>query len=318
MANRHIPQHLLSPNSFYYFYQHPPILTLAKMKQKLNYFNNFWIQLEQFNTAKSTSFSCVHHFKESTYLVQDSSCFYVAKTDVNPQRASDIESCLKFIGKDSTLSQLAPRLIDKFNFYNAGSLLLFSYLPGAPLLHNQTSDVLDHLYSLSLNIENIDLNSPHEISNIVRRSLSTILSMTLSDPLLKLFSDRLSNGPPDQTVCCVHRDFTWQNFIIGSDSSLSTLKIIDWEQSGLGYKGLDFGWLLSSGHHTGLLNFSDFPSLNKNLEFFIIFGYLTMIYRLRKVRHKTELHIMHEVKCLTDLRDFLNFFELPESRLHFF
>jgi hypothetical protein len=288
------------------------------MKQKLNCFNNFWMQLEQFNKARSTSFSFVHHFKQSTYLVQDSSCFYVAKTDVNPQRASDIESCLKFIGEDSTLSQLAPRLIDKFDLYTSGFLLLFSFLPGTPLLRNQTRDVLDHLFSLSLNIENIVLNCVPDISNMVSCFLSTILSMTTSDPLLNLFSNRLSNGPPDQTVCCVHGDFTWQNFILCPDTCLPTLKIIDWEQSGLGFKGFDFGWLLSSGHHTGLLKFSDFPSLNENLEFFIIFGYLRMIYRLRKVRHKTELHMMHEVKCLSDLRDFINFFELPESRLHFF
>ena len=275
-------------------------------------------QLESINLVNSTEFTFFHHFKETTCLVKDNSSFFVAKFDVSADRARNIEWCLKLVANDATLSRLAPRLIYKYDNIASGSALLFNFIPGISLQSHQARDLLRDLHCLSIYIEDINLDAYGGVTNIVNGFISEILLMVSSDRILNKFVDRLSLGPPDQVVCCVHGDFTWQNFILPTDTDLMPLSIIDWEQSGLGYKGFDFGWLLSSGQHTGLLSFSDFPPLNENLKFFIVLGYLRMIYRLRKVRHKTEVHLMHEVKCLLDLRDFSLFFDLAESRQNLF
>jgi len=257
----------------------------------------------------------VCHLQRNTFLISSSGLHFVCKLHLKDWRLEAIESCLNLLGNQSTKLTFAfPSLLFKDTSHST-SISVFSYVEGIPLASERAPLLYSDFCSIAREIESIPLRalSFPELT-FYDELCSEIVHVCQSDRFLHSFLPRAQSGIPHPVLSLAHGDFSYQNILLSPAGSLKQYSIIDWEYCGLCYQGFDYAWLSTLAHHAGWISLADISSPSDNHLHFMYLGYLRLIYRLRSVSRRTEVHMLHELKVLSDFRDFLIFFGMPEAQ----
>jgi len=259
---------------------------------------------------------CIDHLQRNTYLATSSDGMrYVCKLHLKTNRIRAVSFCLNSIHKSPSQPSFAiPNLLLN-SLAGDIPLLVFNYLDGDSLGSDSVSDLYPYFCSLALELESIDvqMDSPNTVT-FFHELQDEIFNSLAHDNFLSNFLPLIESLPSSQRLCFSHGDFSFQNILSVAKPLEYDFALIDWEYCGLCYEGFDFAWLSTLAHHTGAITLDLIPEPSANHLYFMYLGYLRLIYRLRSVRNRTELHLLHELKVLKDFKQFLDYYSFDQLR----
>lgn len=182
-------------------------------------------------------------------------------------------------------------------------LLATSYLSGERVKAYQVASIIDLSFLLSSSIESQDIIKATNLRTSFHSFYSLIESSIHNSPSFMSLFKKLPLLPPNQRQCLVHGDFAPQNLLFSKSNN--TLKLIDWEYSGLGFEGFDKGWFLAVSTFCGFIQSPSIYLNTTNAYYFLCFGYFRLAARILN-RHSSQIFLNSLSKTAFDENYFIN------------
>lgn len=263
-------------------------------------------------------FNTLSKIGRNTYSVSSLTSHFVLKTCLDTNQYTSIPPALNLAHRHLSEFFDVPSIVDSVN-HNSCRSILMTFVEGRQLSQDTFSQAFKcftntHPFltsSLSFLPDAGHLPTPTD--HFFHRMSFQIIHLLESNPLYKPLIPFFVNGPPDTSTTLIHGDFIFQNFLHLNTSS-SRFGLIDWEFGGFYYKSFDYSWFLVMSTVYDLCDVSDLPTFSTccpNEPYFLLFSYLRLLLRLSQVRHRSEVHVLQEIRFIRMLMRFLDIYDLP-------